>query len=184
MKACSVAVHSRHSEVQNVLCSNVGSYVGQHPWQIQGKESSVRLRLWKTPTPILYIPFTMRDLPQPPPPRINIRKMRPTRFMRRGWPKKSARNYEPHRATMLQIVLNPTKTKCLCDIGGLVASCSQMIFCHTRSTRTCQGFSDPLLTIFFTTFSVTREWLFSFGNTASRASLTVQCSTRACFMAA
>ena len=52
------------------------------------------------------------------------------------------------------------KTKCLCVIGGLVAYSSQMTFCHTsgetkgigsettsRATRTCQRFSDPLLTL-------------------------------------
>ena len=86
---------------------------------------------------------------------------------------------------MLQSMSNWIKTKCLCVISGLVASCSQMTFCHTRSetrsiasettsraTRTCQHFSDLLLTICFASFWVTREWLFAFGNTASRASLT------------
>ena len=89
----------------------------------------------------------------------------------------------------------------------LLEKISQDTFCHTRSetrgiasettsraTRTCQGFSDPLLTVCFASFWVTREWLFSFGNTASRASLTVhwyivdewipRCSTWACYRAA
>ena len=92
---------------------------------------------------------------------------------------------ESNRATMLQSVSHLMKTKCLCVIVGLVASCAQMTFCHTRSetrciasettsraTRTCQHFSDPLLTVCFASFWVTRKWLFSFGNTASRASLT------------
>ena len=109
---------------------------------------------------------------------------------------------------MLQSVSNLMKSKCLCVIGGLVAASSHMTFCHTRSktrtiasettsraTRTCQHFSDPLLTICFASFWVTRKWPFSFGNTASRASLTVhgyivnewiseECPTWACYRAA
>ena len=86
---------------------------------------------------------------------------------------------------MLQSVSSWIKTPCRTVISGLVASCSQRTFYHTRkktrsiasetssrATRTSQGFSDPLLTICFASFWVRREWLFSFGNTASRASLT------------
>ena len=79
------------------------------------------------------------------------------------------------------------KTTCLGVISGLLASCSHMTSCHTRSetrgissktipraTRRSLLFSDPGLTICFASFWVTRKWLFSFGNTASRASLTIQ----------
>ena len=110
------------------------------------------------------------------------------------------------RDTMLQSVsrYNATervemlKTTCPRVISGLVATYSNMNFCHTRkktiglgfginsmATRSSQGFNDPLLTVCFGGLWVIRKWLCSFGNTASRDSLTCQCHARwACYRAA
>ena len=54
-------------------------------------------------------------------------------------------------------------------------------------TRTSLRFNDPLLTVSFGGLWVTREWLFSFSNTASRESLTKHCAwcaTWACYRTA